>query len=237
VPTTRIDDINLYYEIHGEGEPVVLITGLASDLSELQGIIRALSAKYQVLAFDNRGAGRTDKPDIPYSIELMARDTAGLMRAVGITRAHVIGISMGGRIALELALRHPQMVNKLVLVSTSARMVPTRWRHILFDTLPRIPIFKGQYPQPYYAFVRQREATSAYNCTDRLPDLRSPTLIMHGMKDRVTPISFAQEMHALIPGAEMLTFGGGHLFPFFRQQEFIDALVTFLDGHTPLAGD
>lgn len=87
----------MYYEFHGAGDPVVLIGGLANDLSESGQLIARLARTNRVLAFDNRGAGRTDKPDIPYSIEMMAEDTAGLMRALGIGAATVLGISMEGR--------------------------------------------------------------------------------------------------------------------------------------------
>ena len=71
--------LQIYCEMHGDGEPLVVILGLGTDVSEWDGIIRWLTEKYKVLALDNRGAGRTDKPDIPYSIEMMADDTAGLM--------------------------------------------------------------------------------------------------------------------------------------------------------------
>src|ERR1700682_6342451 len=79
---------------------------------------------HRVLAFDTRGAARTDKPDAPYSIEMMAGDTNGLMEALGISDATVLGVSMGGRIALSLTLAHPERVARLVLVSTSAAEVP-----------------------------------------------------------------------------------------------------------------
>lgn len=96
MPTVKVNDINMYYEIRGEGEPLVLIGGLATDITEFEGMIRELSQNYRVIAFDNRGAGRTDKPDIPYSIEMMTDDTAGLLNALGIELAHILGISMEG---------------------------------------------------------------------------------------------------------------------------------------------
>ena len=77
MPYIKVNDIQMYYEIHGDGDPLVLIVGLGTDISEWDGIIRWLAQKYKVLAFDNRGAGRTDKPDTQYSIEMMANDTAG----------------------------------------------------------------------------------------------------------------------------------------------------------------
>ena len=91
MPTVKVNDINMYYEISGDGEPLVLIAGLGTDLTIYEPIIARLSKKYRVVAFDNRGVGRTDKPDIPYTID----DTAGLLRATGIKQAHVLGVSIG----------------------------------------------------------------------------------------------------------------------------------------------
>jgi len=231
MPVVQVNDIQVYYEIHGEGEPLVLIGGLANDITDYTDqtrIVSELAQHYKVIVFDNRGAGRTDKPDIPYSIAMMAADTAGLMRAIDIQQAHIIGVSMGGRIALELALEHPKMIKKLVLVSTAARVIKTLRRRLLFSIVPRIPILKGKYPQPPYAFKRQSEASSSYNCTARLSELHAPTLILHGKKDGTTPYPLAEEMHSLIPGSTMITFNGGHLFLFFQQREFVDAVLDFL---------
>lgn len=231
MPVVQVNDIQIYYEIHGEGEPLILIGGLANDstdYTERSKIVSELAQHYKVIAFDNRGVGRTDKPDIPYSIAMMAADTAGLMRAIGMQQAHITGVSMGGRIALELALEHPEMIKKLILVSTAARTISTWQRRLLFAIAPRIPILKGKYPQPYYAFKRQSEASSSYNCTNRLSELHAPTLILHGKKDKTTPYLLAEETHSLIPGSTMITFNGGHLFLFFQQQAFVDAILDFL---------
>ncbi|HEU5229805.1 MAG TPA: alpha/beta hydrolase [Ktedonobacteraceae bacterium] len=230
MPTAQVNDIQIYYEIHGEGEPLVLIGGLANDsaaYTDRTSIAANLAQHYKVIAFDNRGVGRTDKPDIPYSIAMMAADTAGLMQAIGIKQANIIGVSMGGRIALELTLEHPEMVKKLVLVSTAARTIQTWQRRLLFATLSRIPI-RGRYPQPHYAFERQREASSSYNCTTRLAELHVPTLILHGKKDKTTPYPLAEEMHNLIPDSKLITFNGGHIFLFLKQQEFVHAVLDFL---------
>src|SRR2546430_14714591 len=110
----RVNDIQMYYEMHGDGEPLVVILGLGTDVSEWDGIIRWLAEKYKVLAFDNRGAGRTDKPDIPYSIEMMADDTAGAFQGLGMKQGQVLGISLGGRIAPGMALPHSPRAQKLL---------------------------------------------------------------------------------------------------------------------------
>jgi 3-oxoadipate enol-lactonase len=143
MPYVQVNDIQMYYEIHGDGEPLVLIVGLGTDISEWDGIIRWLAQTYKVLAFDNRGAGRTDKPDTRYSIEMMAHDTAGLMQTLGIQQAHILGISMGGRIALALSLRYPESVKKLVLVSTSIKAHFVYFIHLFFRPFSGILLSKG----------------------------------------------------------------------------------------------
>ncbi len=114
-----VGDLNMYYEVHGEGVPLLLIAGLGSDLNGWAFQIPEFAKKYQVIAFDNRGSGRTDAPDMPYSIQMMAEDTAGLMDALSIGKAHVLGVSMGGYIAQELAITYPGRVESLILVTTS----------------------------------------------------------------------------------------------------------------------
>jgi len=119
MPTVRVDDINLYYDTHGEGIPLVLIMGLRRNLEWWYCQIPSLSKYFKVIIFDNRGAGRSDKPDMEYSIRLFADDTAGLMEALGIHNAHILGISMGGYVAQELALKYPDKVRSLILGCTS----------------------------------------------------------------------------------------------------------------------
>ncbi len=237
MPYVKVNDISMYYEIRDEregeahseeGEPLVLIMGLAADISEWDTYIRLFAKKYRVLAFDNRGAGRTDKPDAPYSIEMMADDTAGLMHALRIERANVLGISLGGRIALALALRYPGLVKKLLLVSTSARMIKN-WRRKFYGLLSGLPIFRSKYPQPPYAFKRQLDASTDFNYVGKLHEIQAPTLILHGKKDRSAPCMLAEEMHAGIAGSKMLTFEGGHLFFLMRErQQFLDAVDGFV---------
>ncbi|MCI0453906.1 MAG: alpha/beta hydrolase [Candidatus Dadabacteria bacterium] len=115
----EVNNINIYYEIHGEGEPLLLIEGLGYSNWMWFKQIPAISRAYKVIVFDNRGVGNTDKPDSEYTIETMADDAAGLLKALGVDSAHVLGVSMGGFIAQELALNYPDMIKSLILVSTS----------------------------------------------------------------------------------------------------------------------
>jgi 3-oxoadipate enol-lactonase len=232
VPTLKANGIDLYYEMLGEGEPLLIISGLATDLTQITGLIDGFSRTHRVIAFDNRGVGRTDKPDIPYSIEMMAEDTAGLLQALGVSHCNVLGFSMGGRIAISLALAHPVLVERLVLAFTSARTSYNRgilWT--LSNLLVRIPTVRGvgtKYPQPYYAYVRQRDASRGFDVTARLQEIRAPTLIIQGKKDRFVPPNLAEEIHSRIAGSRLLEVDGGHTFPLTRQKEFIGLTTDFL---------
>ncbi len=111
--------IDVYYEEAGSGEPLLLIAGLGYGLWMWHKMIPGLSKHCQVIAFDNRGAGQTDKPDGPYDVQMLADDTAGLLDALGIEKAAVMGHSMGGFVAQQLVLDRPDLVGKLVLSATN----------------------------------------------------------------------------------------------------------------------
>ncbi|MCJ7772464.1 MAG: alpha/beta hydrolase, partial [Desulfobacterales bacterium] len=119
MPKIKANGIELYYEIHGQGEPLVMIMGLRRNAEWWYAQIPTLSKHFKVIVFDNRGAGRSDKPKIDYSIRLFADDTAQLMDVLNIKSAHVIGISMGGYIAQELAINYPDRIKNLILGCTS----------------------------------------------------------------------------------------------------------------------
>jgi pimeloyl-ACP methyl ester carboxylesterase len=114
----KVDSIELYYEEHGNGDPLLLIMGLGTDSTGWLLQVPDFASHYRTITFDNRGVGRSSKPNGPYTIGQMAEETAGLLDALGIERAHVLGVSMGGMIAQELALRHPTRVRGLVLGCT-----------------------------------------------------------------------------------------------------------------------
>lgn len=121
MPNILINNVNLYYEIHGDkGEPLVLIAGLASDSQSWLPVITRLSQHYQVITFDNRGVGRTTPQNIKISIQQITDDTIALIKHLGYSSVNILGHSMGGMIALDIAIRYPQCVYKLILAATSA---------------------------------------------------------------------------------------------------------------------
>lgn len=231
VATAHVNGIDLYYEMLGSGSALTVIPGMGADTRMFAPIVRALSQQHRVVVFDPRGAGRSDKPDVPYSAEEMADDTAGLLDVVGIPVTTVIGHSMGGRIALCLALRHPDRVHALLLAATSARTPPTRpltWRWFMMNVLGRIRIPTD--PQPRYAQQRQRDAFRTFDCSDRLDRIRNPTTIVHGRRDHITPYSFAVELQRGIPGARLVTVKGGHFAPIMGQRRHLIEEAAALAG-------
>ncbi|MBI3092232.1 MAG: alpha/beta fold hydrolase [Candidatus Tectomicrobia bacterium] len=120
MPHAEANGIRMYYELHGEGEPLVLIMGTGCDHTLWALQLRDYTKEHRCLIFDHRGIGLSDAPETPYTVRLMAEDTAALMRAVGIERAHIGGLSLGSLIGQELALNEPAMVHTLALHSTYA---------------------------------------------------------------------------------------------------------------------
>jgi pimeloyl-ACP methyl ester carboxylesterase len=121
MPKARVGDISMYFVEAGGGDPLVLVMGLGADHLAWGFQFQVFAERYRVIAFDNRGAGQSDAPDRPYTTRMMADDTVGLMAALGIERAHVLGVSLGGMIAQEIALNHPSRVRSLQLHCTLGR--------------------------------------------------------------------------------------------------------------------
>lgn len=165
MPMARIGALNMHYHIVGQGAPLVLIMGYRGS-SHMWGeaLLRALSHYFQVLTFDNRGTGQSDKPNTVYTIPMMADDAAGLLHHLGIARTHVFGVSMGGMIAQELALRYPKRVERLILGCTTCggpqAIVPPPAVLAMLLTAPEVPrheAIRRLWPLLFSpTFVRQR---------------------------------------------------------------------------------
>lgn len=119
MPIINANGIELYYEVHGEGEPLLLIMGLAHNLLSWKKSLPVLAEQFKVIIFDNRGTGRSSRPETPYTIELMTDDAKAVLDAAGVEQAHVYGISMGGMIAQRLAVNYPERIKSLILGCTS----------------------------------------------------------------------------------------------------------------------
>ena len=117
-----INGVRICYQIHGDGYPVVLIHGFGSKKESFMAQIPALSQEFKILSFDNRGSGKSERPNMPYTMEMFVDDIKGLMDYLKISRAHLIGLSLGGMIGLNFVLKYPNRVNKLVLINTLAQL-------------------------------------------------------------------------------------------------------------------
>jgi len=121
MPIVRVRDLNLYCESHGGGEPLLMIMGLGgSALAWEPALVADLARSFRTIVYDNRGTGRSDQPDEEYSIDGLAADATALLDALGIERAHILGVSMGGMVAQEFALHYPARVQTLTLGCTTA---------------------------------------------------------------------------------------------------------------------
>ena len=121
MPALRHDGVDLWYEVRGDGPPLLLVAGLAADGSYWLPALDALAQRHRVVLVDNRGSGRTAPLDAPTSIGAMADDCIALVRHLGLPKVALVGHSMGGMIALDCAVRHPDAVDRLVLVATGAK--------------------------------------------------------------------------------------------------------------------
>jgi len=119
MPYLKANEINIYYEIHGDGEPLLLLMGLGGGSSMWWQQVAAFSHSYTVVVIDNRGVGRTDKPDTAYTMDMLVLDALGVLNGLGMASVNVYGLSMGGMIAQELALSHPNSVSSMILGATS----------------------------------------------------------------------------------------------------------------------
>lgn len=235
MPKTRVHDIDMYYEIHGQGEPLAIVTGAGGRVENLSRLVSLYSDEFQLVLFDNRGAGRTDAPDMTYTTELMAADLAGLLDAIGIDSAHIQGTSMGGMIAQQFAVRHPKRVRSLVLMATYCggpgsvlppfeewdfqRSTPEESTEALLQACvtPKFIEFNSdayrhmlklmaEYPPVGDGLKKHQQAVVTHDVYDRLPDIQVPTLILAGDADRILPVENARVLASRIPDAELMIF-------------------------------
>ncbi|RLC97640.1 MAG: alpha/beta hydrolase, partial [Chloroflexi bacterium] len=123
MPNMNLGDIEIYYEMMGQGDPLLLIHGLGSSSQDWEMQLPELSSHFQVISIDLRGHGRSGKPPGPYSVSLLAEDTARLISELGLESVHILGISLGGMVAFQLTLDHPELVRSLVIVNSVPELI------------------------------------------------------------------------------------------------------------------
>ncbi|MEF2229895.1 MAG: alpha/beta fold hydrolase [Pseudodesulfovibrio sp.] len=253
VRAVRVNGADLACRILGRGDPLLLVMGFGGTMDIWDpALVDDLARSHRVILFDHRNAGRSPESPGPVTVEGMACDALGLLRALGIGRAHVLGWSMGSMIAQEMALAEPEAVDKLVLYGTVCRpegvrralsrfegvtheqllamLFPKEWADAHPDVWSRLP--SPAVPASAWAVARQREAMLAWpGARDRLGHIRSDTLVVAGEEDEITPVADGLDVAARIPGAWVARFrGAGHWLMYQSPGGLASAVTDFLSA-------
>lgn len=240
---TTPDGTRIAYQLQGEGPVLVLLAGQANNHHWWDSVRTDFHPARSTLTLDYRGTGHSDKPDTPHSTELFAQDVIAVLDDLGIHRADIYGTSMGGRVAQQLAARHPHRVGALILGCTSpggphsiergsdvrqalAQTQPGAARQALLE-LMYTPRWLADHPGPHHtlgdrdmpAHSRRRHlaASNRHNAWDLLPSISAPTLVLHGADDLLNPTANAPLLADRIPDARL------HLIPDARHAYFEEA--------------
>jgi len=258
-----VSGLGVHYALDGPASaPVVTLShALATSLAMWEPQVPALAQRYRVLRYDTRGHGGTETPAGPYTLEALAEDVAGLLRALGVERTHFAGLSLGGMIGQQLALQHPEMLRSLALCDTASRVPPAaqpmweerirtasaagmephveptinRWftvpfrgrRHDVVDSVRAM--IRATSPAGYIGCC---EAITRLDLTDRLHEIRIPTLVVVGEEDASTPVAASRTIHERIPGSQLVVLpSASHLSNLEQPEAFNQVHLGFLDKH------
>lgn len=254
----RIDDIDVRYEITGGGPWLTLSHSLAVNLDMWAPQLAALEGRFRVLRYDTRGHGDTSAPPAPYTLERLADDAHGLLRHLGIGRTHWLGLSMGGMIGQTLAVRHPEVLDRVVLADTTGRMPAAaaatwaeRVRTARSEGLQALeqPTLSRWFTEPFRhaqpalmarvgAMIRATPvegyagccaAIAATDLLDALARQRSPALVIVGAQDEATPPAAAEAIVRHWPGASLRVIpDASHLSNLEQPERFNEAVLAFL---------
>jgi pimeloyl-ACP methyl ester carboxylesterase len=242
MPLAENQGTKIYWDEQGQGEPVLLIMGLGWASNMWHRTRPILTAGYRTIAFDNRGAGRSDVPPGPYPIATMASDAAAVLDAAGIESAHLLGASMGGMIAQEFALQFPKRVRSLILGCTTpggphAVQAEPEALQLLFrlgdspkeraeaavpfiyDTSTAreridqdLRVLSEWYPNSE-GYTAQLQGILAWEAYSRLSQINAPALVVHGVNDRLVPAPNADLIASRIPNARLVKLANAsHIF-------------------------
>jgi pimeloyl-ACP methyl ester carboxylesterase len=263
MPAIALAGTRLHYDERGggDGAPIVLLHGLGSSSADWAFQLPGLARYHRVLAVDLRAHGRSSRPRGRLTIEAMANDVAVLLAALGVPPAHVVGLSLGGCVALTLALDHPECVRSLTLVNAFARLTPagprgalrmlTRLALLAFAPMRVVAahIAGGLFPRPdqralYRAavasigsnpratYLSAIRAVLGFDARRRLAAVRCPTLVVAGDRDTTVPLAAKTRLQQGIADSELLVVAdSGHATPCDQAERFNAALLAFVAAH------
>ncbi len=259
MPRVAASGIGLHYDTHGAGEPIVFIHGLGSYAGDWQPQVDGLSSEFLVVTVDLRGHGRSDKPAGPYSVPMFASDVAQVMRALNLPPAHVVGLSLGGAVAFQLALDAPPLVRTLTIVNSGPSFV-ANWkiRLALAIRLLMLKVFglpklaatiAGRlFPKPEQeplrrafiahvatndprAYEASTRAVVGWTVEDRLGEVTVPVLVISGDRD-YTPVAMKEAYVRKLPDGrlEVMT-DAGHACSLEEPEAFNALVRRFVKSH------
>jgi pimeloyl-ACP methyl ester carboxylesterase len=265
MPFLQLPALKLYYEIDGEGPPLMLVHGLGSSSRDWEKQVPCFVEKYKVIALDLRGHGRSDKPPGPYSMRTFAEDTAALIRELKQAPLHLVGISMGGMVGFELAVRFPELLRSLTIVNSYPEMrVETLWEHLqvwrryLFLELlgmrgTGMMLGRHLFPSPEQAELRElfvqrwaendkrayRESLRAifnWDVEGHLGEIKCPVLVVASDQDYM-PLEEKRAYTAKMPNAKLAVIEDArHAVTAERPEQFNVVLEEFLASVTETQG-
>jgi len=248
---TTEDDTEIYYEVHGLGADLVFISGFLGITDIWRRQIESLCLDYRCIAFDGRGAGRSDKPlpRIAYGVDRHAQDLATVLKTVDSNRSVLIGHSMGGNIACRYQLTHPQRVAGIAFLGSYAAGEQIAKAGNTLETVKkwvskkenRIKFYEGagipydlaleSTKWPLYALQGNAESFMAFDVREQLSQITVPCLILHGEKDVVSPLDpCGHSLHDGLPDAELAVFKNVNHCPMLEDPEACNELLrSFLE--------
>jgi 3-oxoadipate enol-lactonase len=261
VRRVRVGDIELHCEQQGSGQPLLLIHGLGSSGLDWELQAAHFRSFRRVITIDLRGHGQSSRPQGPYSIGLFARDVAAALHELGIDEVDVVGVSLGGMVAFQLAVDAPRLVRSLVIVN-SGPYVPSatfkqrlplyiRLFYIRVLGLPRMAgaVAKRLFPAPEHEALRRlfvervssndkacyiaslKAIFGGWDLSAHLPAIRCPTLVLAADQD-YTPVALKENYVARLPDARLVVIPDSHHAVFMEKpREFNAALEAFLAAH------
>ncbi|GIZ11432.1 alpha/beta fold hydrolase [Pseudomonas sp. NCCP-436] len=253
------DGCRLHYQEQGQGEPLLLLHGLGSSIRDWEYQIPVFSHHYRVIALDVRGHGHSDKPRGAYRIATFAADAAALIKHLQLPPVHLLGISMGGMIAFQLAVDHPELLRSLSVVNSAPEVRARKLREHLeisrrrilarvmsLETLARA-LGKLLFPHPEQAELRRKveqrwpqndkraylaslDAIIGWSVQEHLQRITCPTLVISADRD-YTPVERKREYVTRLPNARLLVIENSrHATPLDQPERFNSALLAFLGG-------
>ncbi len=263
MPTVTVNGVDLYYELIGpKGLPTVVFSNsLGSTIEMWDGVVAALDGQFRLLRYDTQGHGRSGSRDQPTTIDDLANDLAGLLEALDIANAHIVGLSLGGMVAQAFALLHPARTAGLILMATAAHLPPPEfWMQraatvleagpeAVVDTIvPRwfTPGFQERDPAAVtrirdffieserHGYGRCCEAIADMDLRERIRAIDAPTLVVVGADDPVAPLAMGEDIRSRIPGAELVIIPDcAHLISVEQPAAAAMHIATFLERHAP----